>query len=762
MLIKLHQPNKSMEERILTLINETNRNIFLTGKAGTGKTTLLHKIIETSYKNTVVVAPTGIAALNARGVTIHSQFQLPFASFLPTFENPPIANEFFRFENRQSLKKHFQMHRNKQQVIKNMELLIVDEVSMLRADVLDAMDYIMQFIRKDRRPFGGVQVLFIGDLLQLPPVVKQEEWEVLKHYYTGMYFFQSQVITQHPLLYIELEKIYRQTDGVFISILNHLRDNKLTQEDLRQLASHVQPEFAKQHKNEYITLTTHNNKADAMNQEELEKLPSPLFSYEADVVGDFPEYIYPIEKVIQLKEGARVMFIKNDTSGEHLFFNGKMGTVVTLGEKEVSVALDNGMTINVERYEWENVRYKVNDSSKDIEEERLGTFTQYPLRLAWAITIHKSQGLTFEKAVLDLASVFASGQAYVAFSRLRSLDGLVLLSSVTQNGIDNDEKVIDYADNKATEEELQQACREGRIDFLREYILKTFDWQPLLEEWYTHSHNYIGDLGNKNAYKGWAMQQYERVKELVAVSEKFSKQLLGYFQNPTPIQTIFERIQKAVAYFSPLLETIWYELLYVETKVAGLKKVKEFSKELKELNDSLTELIKKLFRLEQMVVLLEKQEPFSKENIQPKKMEAMRNQLIERVYTTLKNEQLFANPPKISALQEKPKKEKKEKISTYDITLQLWQQNKTVAEIAKERMLTEGTIYGHLGKLIEREVLPIDIVEAIFTTEAIKELNELFTAEEDLSSLAGIIEKTQRRYEYGQLRLFKEYFLKRN
>ena len=748
-----------MEERILTLINETNRNIFLTGKAGTGKTTLLHKIIETSYKNTVVVAPTGIAALNARGVTIHSQFQLPFASFLPTSSNPPITNEFFRFENRESLKRHFQMHRNKQQVIKNMELLIVDEVSMLRADVLDAMDFMMQFIRKDRRPFGGVQVLFIGDLLQLPPVVKQEEWEVLKHYYTGMYFFQSQVISQHPLLYIELEKIYRQTDGVFISILNHLRDNKLTQEDLRQLASHVQPEFAKQHKNEYITLTTHNNKADAMNQEELEKLPSPLFSYEADVVGDFPEYLYPIEKVIQLKEGARVMFIKNDPSGEHLFFNGKMGTVVALGEKEVSVALDDGITIDVERYEWENVRYKVNDTTKDIEEERLGTFTQYPLRLAWAITIHKSQGLTFEKAVLDLASVFASGQAYVAFSRLRSLDGLVLLSSVTQNGIDNDEKVIDYAENKATEEEMLQACREGRIDFLRECILKTFDWQSLLEEWYTHSYNYIGDLGNKNAYKSWAMQQYARVKAMVAVSEKFSKQLLGYFQSPTPIPTIFERILKAVAYFSPILETIWYELLYVETKVAGLKKVKEFSKELKELDDSLTEVIKKLFRLEQMVVLLQSQTPFSKENIQPKKLEAIRFKLIERVLTALKNEQLFANPPKVDIPEEKTKKDKKEKISTYDITLQLWQQNKTVAEIAKERMFTEGTIYGHLAKLIERGILSTEIIEAIFTTEEINELEALFESEEDLSTIKGIYEKANEKYDYGRLRLFKEYFL---
>ena len=677
-----------MEEYILTLVNQTNRNIFLTGKAGTGKTTLLHKIINTCYKNTVVVAPTGIAALNAGGVTIHSMFQLPFASFLPTLSNPPIVNEFLRFENRFSLRKHFQMHKNKQQVIRNMELLIVDEVSMLRADVLDAMDYMLQFIRKDKRPFGGVQVLFIGDLLQLPPVVKQEEWEVLKHYYKGMYFFQSEVVTQNPLLYVELETIYRQTDKLFISILNHLRENQLTSEDIKQLENYVQPDFPKKHLKDYITLTTHNAKADAMNQREMSKLASPLFSYEADIVDDFPEYLYPIEKVIQLKEGARVMFIKNDISGEHLFFNGKMGTVVSLSEGEITVKLDGGRVINVERYEWENVRYKLNETTKDIEEERLGSFTQYPLRLAWAITIHKSQGLTFEKAILDLASVFASGQAYVAFSRLRSLDGLVLLSSVSANGINNNGEVIGYAENKASEKEVQTACYTGKTEFLQENILNTFQWNTLLEEWVLHRNSYSGEIGNKNLYKDWASKQLVRVQELVTVSEKFIKQLKTLFNNATDVQHIFERVAKGITYFTPLLEQLWYEVLLVEGKIANQKKVKQFFTELKELDNSLSETLKKLFRLEQMVQLAQSDQPFNKEKIHSAKLETLYTELTGKINNILKNEKLFIS----EYLPSKDDKPKKEKRSTYDITLQLWKEGKTVAEIAKERTLSQATI----------------------------------------------------------------------
>lgn len=742
-----------MEEYILTLVNQTNRNIFLTGKAGTGKTTLLHKIINTCYKNTVVVAPTGIAALNAGGVTIHSMFQLPFASFLPTLSNPPIVNEFLRFENRFSLRKHFQMHKNKQQVIRNMELLIVDEVSMLRADVLDAMDYMLQFIRKDKRPFGGVQVLFIGDLLQLPPVVKQEEWEVLKHYYKGMYFFQSEVITQNPLLYVELETIYRQTDKLFISILNHLRENQLTSEDIKQLEKYVQPDFPKKHLKDYITLTTHNAKADAMNQREMSKLASPLFSYEADIVDDFPEYLYPIEKVIQLKEGARVMFIKNDISGEHLFFNGKMGTVVSLSEGEITVKLDGGRVINVERYEWENVRYKLNETTKDIEEERLGSFTQYPLRLAWAITIHKSQGLTFEKAILDLASVFASGQAYVAFSRLRSLEGLILLSSVSANGINNNGEVIGYAENKASEKEVQTACYTGKTEFLQENILNTFQWNTLLEEWVLHRNSYSGEIGNKNLYKDWASQQLVRVQELVTVSEKFIKQLKTLFNNATDVQHIFERVAKGITYFTPLLEQLWYEVLLVEGKIANQKKVKQFFTELKELDNSLSETLKKLFRLEQMIQLAQSDQPFDKEKIHSAKLETLYTELTGKINNILKNEKLFIGEYPLSK-DDNPKKEKR---STYDITLQLWKEGKTVAEIAKERTLSQATIYSHIAKCIEQDKIAIT---EVLPEKTINELNTIFKENEELTTLKSLYEKTEERYSWDELRLFRAYLLK--
>ncbi|HOD09173.1 MAG TPA: AAA family ATPase, partial [Flavobacterium sp.] len=435
---------------VLQFINQTNRSIFLTGKAGTGKTTLLKEIIQTTHKNCVVVAPTGIAALNAGGVTIHSMFQLPFGGFLPDNSTAQF-NDNSKFESRATLRRHFRMSGLKKAVIKNMELLIIDEVSMLRSDLLDAMDFMMQSVRKKNQPFGGVQVLFIGDLLQLPPIVKDDEWRVLRNYYKGKFFFHAHVILQNPPLYIELSKIFRQTDDRFISVLNNLRNNTITQNDVLILNEFVKPNFDLKQNKGYITLTTHNVKADNINSQSLKDLEGNSKIYKAEITDDFPDKIYPIEENLELKVGAQIMFIKNDLSFEKKFFNGKMGIVKSLSEREILVHFpDENKTIEVEKYEWQNIRYSVNENTKEIEEEVLGTFVHYPIKLAWAITVHKSQGLTFEKAAVDVSQVFQPGQAYVALSRLRSLNGLVLLSPLRMNGITSDQDVMDYAENKAT------------------------------------------------------------------------------------------------------------------------------------------------------------------------------------------------------------------------------------------------------------------------------------------------------------------------
>ena len=685
-----------MEEYILTLINQTNTSLFLTGKAGTGKTTLLHKIINTTYKNTIVAAPTGIAALNAGGVTLHSLFQLPFASFLPTYTPPPTP-QYQRFENQKSILAHSQMQQKKLQLIRNLELLIIDEVSMLRADTLDAINHILQHIRRNKQPFGGLQMLFIGDLLQLPPVVKQEEWNVLQHYYKGMYFFQSQVITQNPLLYIELEKIYRQTDPLFISILNHLRENKLTQQDIQFLNDHVKPNFTQQNTDKsYITLTTHNHKADTINQYEMQQLTSPTYTYQATVIDDFPEYIYPTE------------------------------------------------------YVWENKRFKTNELTKDIEEEKLGTFTQYPLRLAWAITIHKSQGLTFDKAIIDINSVFASGQAYVAFSRLRSLSGLVLLSPIPQEGIDNDEEVITYAHNKATEKQVQQACQIGKNQYLQANIIKAFQWQPLLEEWIIHANSYNGEIGTKNIHKNWAQQQLHQIDHIHQIAQKFTKQLNTYFTSSNTITQIFQRTQKAISYFIPLLSQVWYQVIYQILKIKQLKKVKEYTKELYELNDSLSETLKKLYKLQQIIQLLQEEKTLTKEEINNQALNEQYNQLFEKALQQIEKEQLFTEKTKPNQ-----EDEKKEKPNTYDQTLQLWQEGKTIIQIAQERKYTESTIYNHLQRLVTQGKLPPTIIQRILNQDEIQELTTFFNNQTENTTLKDFIQQTSDKYSYSQLHLFQ-------
>jgi hypothetical protein len=600
----------------LQFINQTQRSVFLTGKAGTGKTTLLKEIIQSTHKNVVVVAPTGIAALNASGVTIHSMFQLPFGGFIPD-NSAPNFSDSVKFESKSTLVRHFKMSGLKKAVILNMELLIIDEVSMLRADLLDAMDFMMQSVRKKRIPFGGVQVLFIGDLLQLPPVIRDEEWRTLKNYYKGKFFFHSHVIQQNPPLYIELSKIFRQTDDVFISILNNLRNNQISQDDIQNLNQYVKPNFDLKANKGYITLTTHNAKADAMNAQSLIDLEGKLVQYKPEITGDFPDKIYPVDELLQLKVGAQVMFVKNDLSIEKKYFNGKMGVIQSLSEREILIHFpEENKTIEVEKYEWQNIRYKVDEMTKEIEEEVLGTFVHYPIKLAWAITVHKSQGLTFDKAALDVSQVFLPGQAYVALSRLRSLNGLILLSPLRMNGISNDQDVMDYSLNKANEEMLSHSLQLETKNFIHNYLKNSFDWSDLAQEWRNHQFSYAekSESSEKSKHAIWAKKNAEIIAQLEEPAKKFLSQLDKLFASEiVDIEFISERINAAFDYFFLPMDNLVSEILWKIEEVKRIKKVKFFYEELLVLEDLQTRAILRLMKAKLLIKTIAAGETISKE-----------------------------------------------------------------------------------------------------------------------------------------------------
>lgn len=458
------------------LVNRTSRHIFLTGKAGTGKTTFLKYIRENCPKQMAVVAPTGVAAINAGGVTLHSFFQLPLSPFIPEARGFRQNDEA---TNKHTLLGRLRLNGERRRIIQELELLIIDEISMVRCDVLDAIDLVLRHVRlRHSEKFGGVQVLFIGDLFQLPPVVKEQEWDLLKDYYRSPFFFDSHVMKDDPPIYIEFTKIYRQTEEKFIDLLNKVRNNEMDEDHLCALHDRYQPGFFGEGSEGYILLTTHNEKARDINTGELAKLSGKLFTYRAEVNGDFPASAFPADEALQLKVGAQVMFIKNDASPAKRYFNGKIGIVTKLEDEKIWIQCkDESEAIEVSKEKWDNIRYTLDKTTRQLSEDVLGSFGQYPLRLAWAITIHKSQGLTFEKAVIDAGKAFAPGQVYVALSRCTNLEGMVLHSRIRSNTLYADDRIVQFTKNILPLEDLQQELTEARKAYQEKVLLSLFDFR---------------------------------------------------------------------------------------------------------------------------------------------------------------------------------------------------------------------------------------------------------------------------------------------
>jgi hypothetical protein len=536
----------SRAELALKYIRTTGVNLFLTGKAGTGKTTFLRRLKDLSPKRMLVVAPTGVAAINAGGVTIHSFFQLPFGPYLPGSGQAAQA-----FANRFS--------REKINIIKSLDLLVIDEVSMVRADLLDAVSDVLQRFRDRNRPFGGVQLLLIGDMQQLAPVAREEEWNLLKEHYASPYFFESKALSSESYLCVELTQVYRQSDDVFVSLLNRIRENRPDEDTLRLLNERYVPDFKPADGEGYITLTTHNRQARQINLSRLAELPGRLYAFDAEVKDEFPPLSYPADERLELKAGAQVMFVKNDTSGEHQYYNGKIGRVKFVDSERIVVVDEAGNEITVNREVWQNIKYSIREETQEIAETVIGTFSQYPLKTAWAITIHKSQGLTFEKAIIDASAAFSHGQVYVALSRCKTLKGLVLTGRIGRNALINDARLDQYnrslAENQANETQLLTASRA----YFLKLVLELFDFNSIRQRLQYTSHLITTHL--HRLYPEWG-SRYARSRddfrlEVVEVGNRFQQQLRRMITDSPSCaedEEIRERVRKGVEYFLQQME----------------------------------------------------------------------------------------------------------------------------------------------------------------------------------------------------------------
>ncbi len=739
-----------MQELVLKLVNQTKEPVFLTGRAGTGKTTLLKKIVASTHKNLVVVSPTAVAAINAGGVTIHSMFQLPFHPFLPTHEYPP-SDTRTRFETRSSIRRHFKINREKRKVIRNLELLIIDEVSMVRPDLLDVVDEMLRYVRQNSQPFGGVQVLFIGDLMQLPPIIRHSEWATLQQYYASKYFFDAKVLSDHKPIYIELKKIYRQSDEDFINLLQKLRENQIDQEVIQTLERHIDPSFQTRNNPGYIVLTTHNNQSDEINNRALDEIDKPLEIFYADVVGDFPESAYPIPQTLQLKEGAQVMFVKNDLSREKLYYNGKIGRVSRVDEHEIYVYFeDEQKEIKVEQYTWENIKYNSRPSDQELEEEVIGTFTHYPIRLAWAITIHKSQGLTFEKAAIDISQVFAPGQAYVALSRLTALRGLKLLAPIGSQKISIEEALLQFTGSQAPIDDIDADLHKYRLKYLIETAIENLD-HGNIQVWTRNTQKEKEAASEKSIWRAempWLQELDQDMQHLLDVSSAFIKKLKKMLSDSSPDAShIHERIDSSVEYFFKNWSAVEKKLLQKMADLTVVSRVKKYQTHIAELEEIVYLHLKQLLKLQKSNSAIKSGDMLSKKSIHADELVKLKEEW-KRDISQNQSEGLGAL---VDFMATSKPEQKKEKIPSAEISLHLWKDLKDIEQVAEQRKLKPTTIMGHLVQAVREEKL--DIWE-IIDLPTLKKIDAI-VKEKDILSLKAMKEAVGAKYSYPQLNLYR-------
>ncbi|UAM98157.1 helix-turn-helix domain-containing protein [Polaribacter litorisediminis] len=787
-------------ELALNFIEKTDRNLFITGKAGTGKTTFLHQIKKESLKRMIIVAPTGVAAINAKGVTIHSFFQMPFGPILPN-----------QIQNNQPQRR---FSKTKIDIIKSLDLVIIDEISMVRADLLDGIDQVMRRYKNRNKVFGGAQVLMIGDLQQLAPVVKPNEWSLLQQHYDTVYFFSSKAYLEANVVSIELKHIYRQKNEDFIKILNEIRTNTLSNESAKILNKNYNPTFSPTEEEGYITLTTHNNRANLINNSELNKLKNKSYFFKAEVSGKFSENAFPNDETLGLKVGAQVMFIKNDSSQEKRYFNGKIGIVTKITKETVHVQCGEEVDeIVTEKEMWDNINYSINDETKELKEEIIGSFKQIPLRLAWAITIHKSQGLTFERAVIDAEASFAHGQTYVALSRCTSLEGLVLKTPISSNAIINDKTVSIFNESVEENHPDETILNQSEQQFQLNLISELLDYQPFL---YPTTRLIDIFYKNRTSIKGDVIDHLQTLKDdgvvaLMKVSNGFKNQLNALAAEnvlPEKSSQIQERFTKAIAYFlNQTKNNIEKPLNAISFSTDNKAVKKDFSKQFDTLQEKLEE---KLFALQKMSsgfkvqdylhvraqAVLQKMEPTKKKQVASKRdpilalrLRELRDDISKSLgiahFQIFTQETLYAicdDLPRseaallkisgmgkirvqkygeeileaiesyckengINKLNEQQKEDKK---STKQISFELFKSGLSIKEIAKERSLTAGTIENHLASFIP--LGEIDVLELMELKRYKKIRNEIEEAGE-VKGLTALKEKVNASFSYMELKM---------